>query len=152
MPQAPLSLVNPPTPSVTAATGVGADGVVMSIIWTPLSLSAVTRAYVVPSIMAVVMPLDPLSSVKPSRPSFTIDAIVGFSGSVTLIIWTLLELDEATRAYVEESMVAVVMPKGSASSTNAILVASWSLSRIANWFSTNGSVKFILMSTVSPEP
>ena len=44
MPRGLLSVVNPPTPSTMAATGVGADGVVMLIIWTPLSREPVTRA------------------------------------------------------------------------------------------------------------
>ena len=92
----------------------------MLIIWTELpslltslSLSAeVIRAYGVPLIMAVVMPLGSSNPVKPTWPFIKADVASGFSGSVMSIIWTALSLSAMTKAYVEEPIVIVVMPQG----------------------------------------
>ena len=71
MSRAPRSSSNPSTPSVTAATGLGLKGSVMSTIWTPSSLLAAARAYVEEPIVTVVMPFGPPSSSNPSTPSAT---------------------------------------------------------------------------------
>ena len=65
-PCAPPSWVKPSVSSVIAATGTGAAGSVMSIICTPLSLSVVTTAYVLPDISAMATSAAPPRCVKPS--------------------------------------------------------------------------------------
>ena len=71
----------------------------------------VIRAYGMSSIMVVVMLVGQPSAVN-SVPFVTAAVGVGFSGSVMLIIWTPSSRAEVTRAYVEESIVIVVMPPG----------------------------------------
>ena len=66
-----LILLWMPDASVIVATAVGEEGVVMSIICTPSSTVAATRAYVLPSITTVVIPLASLSVVNVA-PSVTV--------------------------------------------------------------------------------
>ena len=98
------------------AAGVGLEGVVMSIIWTPPSEDE-TKAYVEGPIAAVVMWRAPASSNPPS-PSVMAATGLGSKGSVMSIIWTPSSSYAEARAYVEEPIVATVMPFGPSSSSN----------------------------------
>ena len=102
--------------ALMCAVGAGLEGVVMSIIWTPAA--AVTSAYVEEPTVAVVMPRAPRSSSNPSTPSVTAATGLGLKGSVMSTIWTPSSSYAATRAYVEEPIVTVVMPFGPPSSSN----------------------------------
>ncbi len=90
------------------------------IIWTPLSDSPATMAYIDEPIVTMAMPDAPASSSKvppelPS-PSVTVNTAVGDAGSVISIIWTALSLEAVTRAYVDESILTVTMSFAAASS------------------------------------
>ena len=93
----------------TDAAGLGLEGSVMLIIWMP-SWNAATMAYVEEPIVKATMPSGYSSLSNPPLPSCANATESGLEGSVMLIIWTALSCCTVTRAYVEEPMVAVVMP------------------------------------------
>ena len=67
-------------------------------------------------VMSPVRPSAPSSGTLRSVSSDTVAVAIGLVGSVTSIIWTPLSRFEPTRAYVEESMVTVVMALAPSSS------------------------------------
>ena len=93
----------------TEAAGLGLEGSVMFIIWIP-SRNAATMAYVEESNVTTAMLSGYSSLSNPPLPSCANATESGLEGSVMLIIWTALSCCAVTRAYVEEPMVAVVMP------------------------------------------
>ena len=111
------SLSNPSTLSLSVVTTVGAVGVVISIICIPLSLTAVTRAYVLESITTVLTSYPPLSVEYvlplPSAELSRIDTPeVGAAGRLDISIICTPSLLVVTMAYVLPPITIGLMYRG----------------------------------------
>ena len=103
----------------TAETSAGASPSCASeIIWMPSSVDDATMAYAAEFTVTAVMSAAPSSLSNPPAPSVADATADGSDRSVTLIICTPSSCSDATRAYVEESIVIVAMPCAPSSSSN----------------------------------